>query len=172
MIQNTINKFILVTTLFIGISGAAWDADADYARSLAAQITQISAAEIYGEFDGIPHANTLYRALPENFNWRDGYTTVFVGFRKPGYPVIEFAQKMASHIDFVRRAFRPSGLRGYLFFITGDYEVAYQNWTSKEDMERAFQSENGHVITEGANRFMDGALFEQVQDPEWLNKIH
>lgn len=166
-----LNKIILTTLFIFCVNSSASTNDVDYAKSLAHQVTQFNNSTIYGEFETLPQANILYQAIPENFNWKDGYTTVFVGFRKAEAPLLNFIQGLSSHIEFVRRALRPMGLRGYVFYITGEYEIAFQNWTSKEEMEQAFKTEAGQTTAKQAGSIMNMGIFEQVIEVDWLNKL-
>lgn len=168
-IVNTLKIIFAALLILVGITSSSWGSN--YGDSLINHLKQESKLELFGPFDGIPKENHLYSAYPENVDWSKGYTTVFVGIRKDGYPARIFRKQMAHHIDLVRRAFRPMGLQGYLFIMNGDFEIAYQNWSSESDAQKAFGSQIGQSIIKDANTFLNGDTFEQVTVFEWLNNL-
>lgn len=113
-------------------------------------------------------ANTVYEVSTRGTNWSSGYTTLFVGVRLKSQPRADFLKHLTRHVQEVRKKFQKFGLKGYIFSATSDYEIAWQNWTSKSDAEKAFQSGEGQPIVQDAMSFMGMGFYKQMN---WRTKM-
>ncbi len=106
-------------------------------------------------------------------NWHMGYTTLFIGERKDSVSGADFISRLTKHVVAVKDAFRPMGLKGYLFYATQEYEIAYQNWESQTAASDAFASKAAKLIFEDAQTFFElkPVLFNKIERiPDWLVK--
>ncbi len=113
----------------------------------------------------------LYNVLGQPVDWNKGYRTFFVGARKGDLPQDQFLPRMENHVRTVIDAFSDKGLQGYVMSVSGNSEVAYQVWTSKEAMEAAFGTKDGQAVVQDAGSFMEMLLFKELgPTPGWLTK--
>ncbi|MBI2068351.1 MAG: type 1 glutamine amidotransferase domain-containing protein [Deltaproteobacteria bacterium] len=108
--------------------------------------------------------NVVYDISAEALDWKNGYSTVFVGSRLKGSSPSEFLPHLTKHVGEVKQAFEPQGLRGYIVLATSDYEIAYLNWTSKEAADKAFASPDGKKVVADAQSFMESVLYKQTDE--------
>ena len=127
-------------------SAAHWDVfDKDTSKSLPLE-------------PGIPNvlvSQTAYNVIGEPNDWSSGATLFYVGTRKSHIRKTDFLEKLSQHILQVEMAFKPYGLKGYIVIADENYEVAYMNWTSYEDMEYALLAPEGKRILRTADSMMD-----------------
>ncbi len=97
-------------------------------------------------------------ASPRSVDWKQGYTTIYVGARKPNVNETEFERRLERHIALVKQTFG-GPLRGYKILRTRDLEIAYQNWESPEALEHTIRTRGGAVLND-AKGFMEDVLFK------------
>ncbi|MEQ1878218.1 MAG: hypothetical protein ABL958_16370 [Bdellovibrionia bacterium] len=102
----------------------------------------------------------VYNTLP-NTSWAKGYNTLYIGSRKSPVTSEGFLKQLGTHVESVRSLFYRKGLQGYVIMATPDYEIAFQNWSSKEAMEAAFASAEGQLIQRDAATFLENIRFKQ-----------
>lgn len=108
--------------------------------------------------------NVLYQVIPGQVNWLKGQTTCLIASRSDSVSVSQFLPWLSFHISQVQSAFTPIGLKGYIAIATGNFEIAIQNWTSKEVMQNAFQSEAGKLIANGVGTHLKIIKFSDGED--------
>lgn len=102
-----------------------------------------------------------YDVLGSAPDWQTGHTTFWIGLRKKG-SAQEFLNFLAQHVADIKTSLKPRGLRGYVFMATGDYEIAYQNWTSKANMEAAYADTSVKKTTAEAGEWMSPGHFGEA----------
>ncbi len=106
--------------------------------------------------------DVVYDLSSSNTKWNKGYTTLFVGLRQKKFSQGEFLKHLTQHVHDVSSNFKNGGLKGYIFSATGDYEIAWQNWTSKSAADQAFQSTEGKRIVQDAMFFMENGFYKPM----------
>jgi putative intracellular protease/amidase len=106
--------------------------------------------------------NTNYAIVSTNLDFKNGYSTFYIGSKKRNTSVKEFSLKIKQHISQVRDSFIPLGLRGYLAYVGNDYEVAYLNWPDKASADAAFASASGKAILSDAQTFLENIVFKDA----------
>jgi hypothetical protein len=117
-----------------------------------------------------------YDMIGEAIDWSLGYTTVFIGLRKPNLPTAEYLLHLQSHVELAKQVMAPQGLRGYIFIANENYEVAYLNWTSKQAHDAAGTSDGGKKVFADAGEFMDVLMYQEPTQyrgqPVDFNKVY
>ena len=162
-------KTLILSLALSLLSGLALASDFNQEAIELAQ--QQDHAEIYRAGEGAPDIGRLYSTYSKRINWKRGYTSVFIGRRKSDISTLTYAEKITSHIDIVLQTFSSMGLRGYFFVVYGDYEIAFQNWTSESDAQKAFETPAGKSIAQDAGTFMNASMFGASRNFIWLNSV-
>ncbi|MES2767565.1 MAG: hypothetical protein V4596_00345 [Bdellovibrionota bacterium] len=108
--------------------------------------------------------NAAYDMLGEPIDWSSGYNRVYIGLRKDHLDSQNFLLRLKNHIESVKNQLGTQGLKGYIVLANENYEVAYMNWTSKEDFDKAQSSSDFKIITEDAQQFMDNLMYAEAID--------
>jgi hypothetical protein len=95
-------------------------------------------------------------------NWRNGYTTFFIGLRKKEMSSDKFLARLKEHVSLTRATFR-TPIGGYIVLANKDYEVAYINWKSKQAMDDALASDDGQFLFKDASDLMDFLQWGEAQ---------
>lgn len=103
---------------------------------------------------------TAYDVINEKVDWNTGYSTLYIGLRKNNISTNDFIVFMKDHISEVANIFKPHGLKGYLALVGQDYEIAFQNWSSKEDAQNALNS-NVEFIN-NTNQYLEVYAYESA----------
>ena len=101
----------------------------------------------------------IYNILNIETNWKEGYSTFFVGIRNKEVKDDNFLSELALHVKDVAKAFGNNGLTGYVVLGSKDYEIALMNWSSKEGSDKCFDSDEGKKMVAQANILMKGILW-------------
>ncbi len=96
-----------------------------------------------------------YNVLNARNDWSSGTTTFFLGLRKSGQNPQQFLKKLSEHILLVAKTLKPLGLKGYIIIADENYEAAYMNWTSPEEMNQAFTLAQGKAVATEASTFLN-----------------
>lgn len=104
-----------------------------------------------------------YDVLSLPVDWKKGFTTFYMGIRRKGLSNQQYEAGMSRHVEGVKRGFYKMGMKGYLVLLTDRYEIAYQNWQSREAFERAMKSNTAKIITKDAKRFLKTFMFQPAQ---------
>lgn len=105
-----------------------------------------SAREVFEWEKQIPETLTSGSAhwiLGKGHDWNQGYTTMFLGYRRPEITESDFLSRMHGILLTTKNTMQPMGLKAYVVLITKDYEIAFFNWESKELHDKAAWSEEG-----------------------------
>ena len=107
----------------------------------------------------------FYEVAPFPKKWREGYTNVYVGARKPNVGREDFFKRLVPHLDHARRVFGPVGMRGYVVLSNGDHEIAFMNWPSREAADGAGAAPGQEAVSEDAADFLDSLVLAPVPEP-------
>jgi hypothetical protein len=102
--------------------------------------------------------------LSPSLDWSEGASYAFIGTRKPGFTQAQFLARLKAHVELATSRMRPRGLRGYLVIATPEYEIAYLNWTSAEDHDRAFATDDGKAVFGDGAEFMDTLMYQEATE--------
>ena len=105
---------------------------------------------------------TVTNVMTNLIDWSSGYTTIYIGAKKSGLSNAAFLKGMKTHIKEVQGEFSKMGLKGYIFYLDREYEVAYLNWGSQKVAEVAFGSVAAKAIVSEAGNLLDPVLFKQT----------
>lgn len=104
-----------------------------------------------------------FDVLNSPVDWQEGTTAFFLGFRKPSLRPDFFHDALYNHVRYVRSAFVPLGLKGYLVLVTNDAEIALLNWESQEAMDRAMSSPAGQAMVRDAQGILDFHMYKNAR---------
>ncbi len=107
--------------------------------------------------------NKAYDILALPVDWQRGYSTFYVGIKRPHISPGQFSDRLTNHVADVISAFSSQGLNAYVMMASDRYEIAYQNWTSKDAFEKAMRKNGGPIATD-ASEFMDLDMFLGARD--------
>ena len=109
------------------------------------------------------HREQAYDVFRKPVDWQTGHSIFFYGFRKPSLRPDFFWDALYKHVSYVRTAFTPFGLKGYVILVTQNEEIAFMNWDSKEGMEKALQSPQGKALVKDAMSILDTLLWKDFR---------
>ena len=109
-----------------------------------------------------------YDVLGQPIDWQTGHSVFFLGLRKPSLRPDFFWDALHKHISYVKTAFPPFGLRGYVVLVDRDYEMAFMNWNTKEAMEKTFQSPQGKALMKDAQGLLNTLMWQDFRDFDGL----
>jgi hypothetical protein len=107
--------------------------------------------------------NTAYDMIGRPINWAQGYNAVFIGIKKPTTSASDFLQQLKKHIESAQKMMSPRGLLGYIVIANENYEIAYLNWSSKQDHDLAVESVDGKFVFAEAGEIMNVLMYQEAQ---------
>jgi len=116
-------------------------------------------------------AEQAFDVLGTPVDWQQGVTAFFLGFRKTSLRPDFFHDALYKHVRYVRSAFAPLGLKGYLVLVTNDSEIALLNWESKEAMDRAMAGPSGQAMVRDAQGILDFHMYQFDREFDGSMKI-
>jgi hypothetical protein len=127
-------------------------------------LTQPGAAVALPANLAVLQSGVAYDVVNQPLDWQAGYTTFYIGTRKPVVPSAEFLPWLTHHVRQFSQSFARIGLRGYVMLGTEDYEIAFVNWDSKPAFDRAMSSPFGKPIFDEAGKYLDTRMFQGTTD--------
>lgn len=112
----------------------------------------------------IPKPYKIYNAMTHKIDWNKGYSTLYIGSRKKGFPRAKFLKRCKSHILLARKKLLLSGIKGYITFLTPDYYVSFANWKSKKLVTKEFNSEHSKVVIADGKEFLENVLWNDARE--------
>lgn len=113
--------------------------------------------------DSLQH-HRAYQMLDKPIDWRSGTSVFFIGTRKSGVPKDLFLNRLSRHTRMAAVRMLRHGLRGYIVIANENYEAAFMNWSSEDDMARAFTTEDGKAVMQDAQEIMDTVMWTTGKD--------
>ncbi len=107
---------------------------------------------------------TIYSALLPYNNTFGRHTTLYVGKSK-GLSGRSFRERLEKHVALVSEQMRAQGQIGYLYYVTGDFEVAVMQWSSEEVMNKAFAGVAGDIVRGDADQFLETKVWKTLENP-------
>lgn len=108
--------------------------------------------------------NHAYDMFGEPLDWTTGTTTFYIGTRKKDLSAEEFLTRLHQHIQLTKKTFSNFGLRGYILIANKNYEVAYMNWNTRQQMLDAFKSLEGKAVIEDAGKSLNLLQYQESTD--------
>ena len=149
------------------ITGQNPMSDREMTKNFLMALVKESFAKALGAIQYDPKAETLYtnqiiHVIPFSPKWKEEYTNIYIGEKKPGISSSDFLKKLAKHVQNTKNTLEPAGLNGYLVLSNGNYEMALMNWKSKEAADGSSKTKGyDEAITE-AGELMNPVLFGEI----------
>ena len=164
MFMNGLMKLMAVVVFVVGsVSGASELNDEQNQFRDFAQKVFSSQSTLMESVESINLAQ-VYAVYPVPAPRPGTYSTLYVGKRKVGVSQESFVKGMRKHIRDVSVAFRKYGLVDYRFYLTADYEMAVQTWTSKTASAAAFSADEMKPILNDGGKILENVIFEGMRD--------
>jgi hypothetical protein len=106
-------------------------------------------------FEATVQSDVGYDVMQSPTDWQKGHSTLFIGLRKADVSAETFLAQLSEHVAQVKKTLGSGVLKGYIVIANENYEIAYQNWSSKNAMQRAFSAPQGQALGAEAGRLMN-----------------
>lgn len=97
--------------------------------------------------------------LGKPVDWSRGVTFFYIGERKKDVSLLQFQSVMTHHVQAVKDAFTPYGIKGYIILLSEHYEIAFMNFDSMGPASQAFASKEGVLIQEESASIMNTVVW-------------